>query len=404
MPLSNSNARYGSVTKGFHWLTALLIVTLIPLGLIANAAPFDTGEELARKAGLFSLHKTLGVTLFFVALLRIVWALTQPRPGLLNAKNRAEALLAETIHWMLYAALVLAPLSGWVHHAATTGFAPIWWPFGQTLPFVPQSEGVAATAAGLHQVFVWGLIAALTLHVAGALKHAAVDRDQTLQRMLPGKSRAPDPGPQRHGPAPVLAALLLWGAAIGIGSGLGAFAHDDTARPTAPQLELAESDWQVQNGTLAITVRQMGSEVTGRFADWTADITFDEAAPDGRHGAVEVTVSIPSLTLGSVTDQALGGDFLAAQEHPTARFTADIVADGDAYVADGTLALKGETVPVTLPFTLKIDGDTATMEGAARLNRRDFGVGEGVSDEKTLGFAVNVDVTLTATRAEAPDT
>ena len=128
MRLTNSSSQFGAVTKTFHWLTAFLILTNIPLGLIAHEMPFDTVEALTRKAWLFSLHKTTGVTVFFIALLRIVWALSQPRPGLLNADNRLEAFAAETVHWLLYGALVAVPLSGWIGHAATTGFAPIWWP------------------------------------------------------------------------------------------------------------------------------------------------------------------------------------------------------------------------------------------------------------------------------------
>ncbi|MBT8474330.1 MAG: cytochrome b/b6 domain-containing protein, partial [Alphaproteobacteria bacterium] len=138
MPLGNTATRYGGVAKTFHWLTALLILTALPLGVIANGAPFETDAEIARKIWLFSLHKTVGVTAFFVALARIAWALTQPKPAALHPDRRFETRLAETVHWLLYASLVLVPLSGWLHHAAATGFAPIWWPFGQTLPFVPQ--------------------------------------------------------------------------------------------------------------------------------------------------------------------------------------------------------------------------------------------------------------------------
>ncbi|MEX0339096.1 MAG: cytochrome b, partial [Arenibacterium sp.] len=111
MPVSNSTQSYGSVTKTFHWLTALLVLTLIPLGIIANRLPYDTSEQLAQKAYLFSLHKTLGVTMFAVAVLRILWALAQPKPGALNAKRRVEHLLAETVHWLLYGSLVLVPLT-----------------------------------------------------------------------------------------------------------------------------------------------------------------------------------------------------------------------------------------------------------------------------------------------------
>ena len=177
MPRSNTNTTYGSVTRGFHWLTALLILAIIPLGAIANDLPYDTSEQLARKAWLFSLHKTLGIAVFLVALLRILWALTQTKPAPLHPQRKLETLAAETVHWLLYGSLVLVPLSGWIHHAATTGFAPIWWPLGQNLPLVPKSDSVAAVAAGLHWILGKVMIVSLILHVAGALKHKVVDKD-----------------------------------------------------------------------------------------------------------------------------------------------------------------------------------------------------------------------------------
>ncbi len=68
MPRQNTAQTYGTVARVFHWLTALIILTAIPLGVIANDLPFDTAGALAFKAQLFSLHKTLGVAAFFVGL------------------------------------------------------------------------------------------------------------------------------------------------------------------------------------------------------------------------------------------------------------------------------------------------------------------------------------------------
>jgi len=112
MPTSNTARSYGSVTKTFHWLTVLLIITAIPLGIIANGLPHDTGEAAAFKGLLFSLHKTVGITAFFVALARIAWALRQPKPAGLHPERRAESFLAELVHWLLYGSLVLVPLTG----------------------------------------------------------------------------------------------------------------------------------------------------------------------------------------------------------------------------------------------------------------------------------------------------
>jgi cytochrome b561/polyisoprenoid-binding protein YceI len=399
MPLANTDRAYGGVAKTFHWLTALLIAAIIPLGIVANDLPYETSQQLARKAQLFSLHKTLGVTIFFVALARIAWAALQPRPGLLNAEKPLEARLAETVHWLLYGSLVLVPLTGWIHHSATTGFAPIWWPFGQSLPFVPRNEGTAALFAGLHLVLERVLVVAILLHVAGALKHHFIDRDWTLRRMLPGRGEPPVPPRAAQSAIPVAAALGIWLAAIAAGSALGLYAGHDPI-PAAAELEEVDSDWTVQDGTLAITVTQLGSPVTGSFADWTAAIAFAPREDPGPAGNVDVTVAIGSLTLGSVTTQALGPDFFAAETHPTAVFAGEIARTETGYVATGPLTIRGETVPITLPFTLGIDGDRATMTGSLTLDRLDFAVGQTMPDESTLGFGVDVTVDLTAMRAE----
>ncbi|MGJ3262866.1 MAG: cytochrome b, partial [Salinarimonas sp.] len=271
MQAHNTVSSYGAVSKALHWAVALLILTMIPLGLVAVEWPYDTSDALATKARLFSIHKTLGVGVFFLALARIGWMLSQPRPAPLHPERRLETALAEGVHCLLYVSLVAVPLSGWVQHAAAAGFAPIWWPLGQTLPFVPQSPAVAAVAGGIHAVFTKLLMAALALHVAGALKHHLLDRDATLRRMLParaGASAAPATLPaRRHALAPALGALAVYALVGGLVVGLApAGGTDATARPgvaleaAAP---VAPPPWAADDGTLPFTVPQIGPPVTG---------------------------------------------------------------------------------------------------------------------------------------------
>ncbi|MGH1577229.1 cytochrome b/b6 domain-containing protein [Planktotalea sp.] len=396
MPAANTATSYGSVTKTFHWLTVLLIFTAIPLGIIANKMAYDTSEALAMKAFLFSMHKTVGVTAFFVALARIAWALKQPKPAGLHPERRAESFLAELVHWLLYGSLVLVPLTGWIHHASTSGFAPIWWPLGQNLPLVPKSEPLAALTAGLHIVFERVLIVSIILHIAGALKHHVIDKDDTLRRMLPGHVSAGTPD-NANKFAPMSAAIGVWIAAIGIGSALGVYHAHDTTSPRA-SLEEVQSDWQVQSGTLSLSTVQFGGEVNGSFEDWTAEIAFAPKDGPGSHGSVRVVVSIGSLTLGSVTEQALGPDFFDVSTHPTAIFQADLMYQADGYTAEGTLNIRGVEVPVVMPFELTLEGEVADMTGRLLLDRRAFKIGDNMPDESSLSFAVNVDVALTAQR------
>ena len=393
MSRSNTNHSYGSVAKTFHWLTALLIITLIALGIIANGMAYDTSEQLARKAFLFSMHKTLGVTMFFVALARIGWAFKQPKPNGLHPERKAESWLAETIHWLLYGSLVIVPLTGWIHHAASTGFAPIWWPFGQNLPFVAKSESTSELFAGFHIIFERVLVASILLHVAGALKHNFVDKDATLRRMWFGASNAPKTTGEHSTILPLGSALIAWAAALFIGTAIGVFEHGDQAQETAA-LETVASDWTVQSGAISIKIDQFGSEVTGSFEDWTAAITFD---PDTGLGTAEVTIAITSLTLGSVTSQALGPDFFDTATFQTAVFAADLTPTADGHMASGTLQIRDKTLPIEMPFALSTADGVTSMQAMTTLNRLDFDIGKGMGDESSLKFPVDVQIMLTAT-------
>ncbi|EIE52010.1 cytochrome [Salipiger aestuarii] len=396
MSLSNTSTAYGGLTRFFHWAIALGIAIMVPLGWTAHLWPMQEAAQIATKTTLFSAHKTLGVGLFAIALARIVWALGQTRPVPLHPERRAETLLAETVHWALYAALVIVPLTGWIEHAATEGFAPIWWPLGQNLPMVPTAPAVAETFATVHFLSQWLLVGMLALHVTGAIRHAAIDRDATLARMVRGTPGG-NPAVRTSHAAPAALALLAWVALFGGAAAAGLLGTNAT-RPAA-HLKPAVSDWQIQDGTLAIRVTQMGAQVTGSFADWTAAIAWQPRDTPGPEGDVTVRISVPSLTLGSVSKQALGPDFLAADSFPTATFAATLLRTETGREAQGTLTLKDAELPITLPFDLTLDGDTARMTGQATLDRRDYAVGTGMTDPGQLAYDVEVLVDLVATRA-----
>lgn len=407
MSARNTLQQFGWVTRLFHWLTALLILTAFPLGLYANDLPFDTSEALAWKAQVFSLHKTLGVMAFLVAVARILWALGSPHPVPLHPERRAELFLANLVHWLLYLSMLAVPLTGWIHHAAVTGFAPILWPFGQDLPFIPKSEGLAATAAGLHWLFTKLLGVAILLHILGALKHHLIDRDATLRRMTRGEIAPRSIVVPQGSVLPAVAAVAIY--ALAAGATLLRPAEETATAPaaaspvaTAPApATTVESDlplWQVREGTLGLRVLQMGQEISGGFAGWTAEIHFDPDRAEAPLGQVRVTIDTASLTLGSVSDQAKGNDFFNVAAFPQAVFDATIVADGGNYAAEGTLSLRGTEVPVSLPFTLTREGDSARMQGEVTLDRRSFGMGAAYPDESSVGFSVRVLVELTADR------
>ncbi len=420
--LTNTRQTYGLIAQILHWITAVLILTLIPLGVFMHELPIATEAEVVYKSWFYSLHKTLGVTVFFVAVVRVLWAISQPRPYGLNEERKLEHLAAQTVHWVLYGSIIAMPLTGWLHHSATQGFAPIWWTLPQDLPLVPKNEALAMFFQSAH--FLCGLLlgASLLLHILGAFKHALIDKDATLARMMPGSNPAVVVGDtetdQNKLPAilAVLAFLAVGATAFmintantstsSVGTTLG------TTMDTTPATTLAKqpasrsgSQWLVdhQKSALRIEIVQSGAKVSGIFENWNASIDLD---PENLKSAkIEVDVDVASLSLGSVADQAKGPDFLNISQYPKGRFVShNITNSGDgAYQAEGELTLVGQTRPLKLHFTLKIENDRAFAEAETIIKRLDFGLGEkGFLNDSQVGFEVRVEAVLEATRSASP--
>lgn len=409
MPAANTTRAYGTVHRFLHWTIALLILSAIALGLYAESFRAGGAATLARMVEVFSIHKTVGIAVLFLALARVLWVLVQGHPRPLHPQRRLETLVASTVHWALYGGMLLMPLAGWLLHSAAPGggFADILWPFGQRLPGVPQDAALAERFTAFHVNGWWLLALLIALHIAGTLKHTVIDRDATLARMAGNAALVPEP-PRQPRPnrwLPPLLALALWG-------GLAAWAatverlpeaapgqaSEEAAPAAAASAETAASAWTVQSGTLGLSVTQAGVPVEGQFGTWTAAITYDETTGTGE---VTAEINIASLTLGAISGMATGPDFLNAPAFPTARFEGTITRaaqGGTAHQATGTLTVAGQTQPATLPFDLTIAGDQATAQGTLTLDRRDFGVGATYADESTVAFPVVVLVNLSATR------
>ncbi len=185
--LANTNQTYGLVAQVLHWVTAVLILLLLVLGIYMHELPADTAQQVESKIWLYFLHKTLGILTFIVAIVRVVWAMVQEYPYPFNGDKKIEIFLASVVHWLLYGCIILMPITGWLHHAAVEGFAPIWWPLSQDILFVPKDPQLAKLFGNAHFLTAVLLMGSIFLHIAGAFKHVIFDRDQTLARMIPGK-------------------------------------------------------------------------------------------------------------------------------------------------------------------------------------------------------------------------
>ncbi|MCB2137158.1 MAG: cytochrome b [Rhodobacteraceae bacterium] len=211
MTLHRSNG-YGLAARVLHWLTALAILAAIALGLIMTNMPAETEADVARLFQAFSIHKTIGVTALAIAVLRIFWTFRNPVPGPLHPERRVETWLARLVHGLLWIGLIALPLTGWLYHSVAPGFAPILWPFGQSLPFVAPNDVAAPTFRAIHGMAAWFILAIIALHVLGALKHVVIDKDATLARMT--KGTGPAVAPAQAAPAIAVMALAIWIAVI----------------------------------------------------------------------------------------------------------------------------------------------------------------------------------------------
>ncbi len=176
--------RWDAFARTLHWSIALLVFVQIPLGWIASA-----WELSPAKLHLFVWHKSLGVLVLALMVLRIGWRSARRAPPWPPAMTRTERTAARLTHTALYLVLVLLPVTGWiVNSAAGVPFSVFWL---VPLPsIVAPNETLAEGATRLHVVLSLALAALLVLHIGAALRHQLVLRDGVLRRMLPDRKES----------------------------------------------------------------------------------------------------------------------------------------------------------------------------------------------------------------------
>ena len=179
----NTHDSYGLVAQCLHWLVAALVFVQIGLGLYAAALPLS----LARLQWL-SRHKSLGLTILVLVLLRFAWRSIDRTPAPPESMRPWQRALAALTHRALYLLLVLAPLSGWMR-ASAAGLSVNWFGLFQVPDLLPKQARLADLLLLAHRGCVALLAFLILCHVLGALIHALVLRDGVVRRMLPQRRR-----------------------------------------------------------------------------------------------------------------------------------------------------------------------------------------------------------------------
>lgn len=362
MALRNSEERFGWVAMGLHWLTAAAVAAMFVIAWRMDALPIGLAKLQA-----YGWHKSIGLTILAVTVLRLLWRLGNPQPPYLG-ESGWQRRSSNAAHWLLYAGLIALPLLGWLFSAAANTPVNLYGLVVLPNP-IGADKALAEILGEAHGILAYALLALVALHVAAALKHHFADRDATLRRMLP-----------------LLALGLI--ALSGPVSAAGALPwHADPAK-----------------SRIAFTFTQLGSPIEGVFKDYDIDIQFDPFAPAGE---VRVEIATGSIDTGDDDrdEQARGDDFFAVDSFPMAVFEAkSIQGGGDRFEALGQLTIKGRTRPITLPFSVQIEGDTAEAHGDLVVNRQDFAIGTGEwATNLAVGDDVTIAISVVATRAKWPE-
>ncbi len=189
-PRSNDR-QWGSVSKFLHWIIALAILCNGAFGLL-----MDLASSPMQKINWLAVHKSIGLTVLALVLLRILWRWGDGRPAE-EPGPKWQMLTARIVHGVLYVVILAIPLTGWWFNSVSG--KPLQWFKLFNLPaLTAKNDQLRDFAHGVHEYLFWFLLLVLVAHVGAALKHHVFDNDNVLRRMLPfGRLRKPPEGDRR---------------------------------------------------------------------------------------------------------------------------------------------------------------------------------------------------------------
>lgn len=391
--------RYTGVAIALHWAIALLIGFIIWLG-------WNIDDHEAR----FQLHKSIGITILFLTVARIVWRGMNPPPALPDEMKPLEKRASHWVHMAFYALLVLVPLAGWLmvsvspFNVPTVLYGTISWP---KLPFTSglRGEDFYSIIEFMHSKSAWVFISLLALHVLGALKHEFSEEDGVLKRMIPGLfGKTGGPSAPARGFIPAFGGALAIFAIIAVAPLLINASGSESAPAASNTQPKVASNWDVDYDTAEISFSGIhdGIPFSGTFENWTAEVAFYPNDLTRSNVWVEVDLSSAQTGKKLYDDSLSAAEWFDVKTNATATIALDNFRDdpetvwaiGDGYLADATLTLKGISTVVPLKFWILISEDNvATMGGETALKRTPLELGL-VSDPTADWVSEDVSVSI----------
>lgn len=372
--------RYGDTAVIFHWLIAFFIIGLLAVGKFMT----QLEENDPLRFELTQWHKSFGISVLVLSVLRIVWRITHKPPPELNTIPAWQQKAASFTHLLLYGLMLILPITGWIMVSAsplnidTILFGMVEWPH---LPLgnLPDKEAVASAFHGYHEIASSILIVLLLAHSGAALKHHFIDKDTVLVRMLPQLSST-----RFLGKVAVLVALIAGSAVV-----LPWVTND------GPLLVAGDSE-------VSFVADVTGEETLGVFTESTVTANIDKS----NLAASSILAQVQTGSVISDNDQVAGSlpdeDWFDVENYPQAVFQStsiELVDDGEVLVK-GELTLKATTQSVEFPMTLGLEDDIIVARGEFPVDRRDYIIGMDSQDnDDFVGFEVIIKFRFDTNRA-----
>ena len=173
---------YTSTAKLLHWLVASLVVVQFVLANLAERA--EDADDLVSELALFANHRSVGITILALIIVRLLWRWRNPPPRLPDTVPGWQVTASRVSHYSLYGILLAMPISGWLMSSAAD-VSVTWFNLVNLPDFIAPNHDREEFFEGIHELLATLLFVIASLHILAALKHGLFDKDDVLQRMLP---------------------------------------------------------------------------------------------------------------------------------------------------------------------------------------------------------------------------
>lgn len=360
--------RYSSVAISLHWLIAVLLAGLVVVAKVMNSLSDDDPLRFT----LIQWHKSFGIMVLLLVVARVLWRVTHRPPKLPAAMKGWEKLASAGAHVALYLLMLAIPLSGWMMVSAsplnlkTELFGAISWPHLPYLTTLTDKQLWAERLVMSHHWLANGLLVLVILHVAAALRHQFVLKDNLMARMVISaehKSR----NDLNHG--------LLFGVIIAVAGGL--YLAEQSQQQSI--VEPAAVGDTAGRSRVTFEASQLGDPLTGVFADAAITFRIDTASPGASSLTASVLTGSVSTGDGQIDATVVTADWFASTEFPEAVFQSRIIEsiDDSTFQVTGDLTIRDISREVV--FNLVVADNVAS--GNLLIDRTQFNVGVGGQDE-----------------------